>query len=736
MLFRCRILATRWRNPENGWSVLAAKVDGEPGTVSLVGFFPEMAEGETVDVEGDWTEHPKYGRQIKATSFKPVETRDADGVRRFFASGRFRNIGQARAAAIADHFGPDAVEILKADPGRIREVPGIGRRYVAAFVEDWEALGSSRDVLLLLTAAGVGAATAQRICGAYGNNAMAVLRDDPYLLCEEVWGVGFAIADRIARSLGTDPLDARRQTAAILRVLGEATGEGHLFLRRDPLLARARDLLAKNTPFENEADAADFLERIVDALPGTLDETERERKTVRVDDAVYLPRLYRCEKRVAEWALDAMRREVPGGDPRELAETLRRWEASESIELDPCQREAILKACGSALFVLTGGPGTGKTTTLRGVVALLRAAGRRILLAAPTGRAAKRMTEVISLEAKTIHRLLEYDPVGNLFGRNADNPFADCTLVVDESSMIDVPLMASLVAALGRGCSLMLVGDADQLPSVGPGTLFRDLLECPQVPSARLDVIHRQGADSEIPVNAMRIHRGEMPEANPDDAKTNFHLRYVRRAEEARELLVRLVTEEIPMRFGVDPMRDVQVLLPMHKGILGTESVNEELQRRLNSASPPFRSGDLELRRGDRVMQQKNDYDHNIFNGDLGTVAGFDPRSGKVQVDFGELVELDAKEMRDVKLAYACTIHKSQGSEYPVVAIALDRSHAKMLQRTLLYTAVTRAKSHVFLIGTREAVAQAVRHEPTERRNGRLSELLASGNEFFSYLRD
>ena len=734
MRFVCEILGTRYRQERSGWSVLSVRLKGEKKKVAAVGVFPPLENGEWAELEGEWTEHPQYGPQIKVSSFRPMDAQGGEGIVRFFASGNFRNVGQGRAKAIYARFGDKAIDLLRDDPSRIRDVPGFSARMAAAFVEDWNAAAGSRDALVLLMEAGVGPATAQKICAHFKDAALEALRENPYGICDEIFGVGFSTADRIARTLGTDVLHPRRMRAGFLDRLKHAATEGHLFLRREQLLARTRDLLVSNTRFDDEDGANLFLERLEEQLPAELEEAERGQLLVESEEAVYLPLLYRAERTVADWISGALRNPMPDFPREDLERALDLWAERESIRLDGCQRDAVLEAATSPVFVLTGGPGTGKTTTLRGLVELLSRFGRKFLLAAPTGRAAKRMAEVTGEEAKTVHRLLEFDPHANRFGRNETNQFRGKTLIVDESSMIDVPLMSSIVRALGPGCSVVLVGDADQLPSIGPGTLFRDLLQCSSIPSARLSVIHRQGADSMIPRNAVRINSGEMPEEIADDSATNFHVRWTRSAEETRALLLELVSEEIPKRYGAHPMRDVQVLLPRHHGVLGTDDLNAELQRRLNADNPPFRVGGLELRRGDKMMQQRNNYDLNVFNGDVGAVVGIDPAARKVQIDFGEVVSLGVEELDDVRLAYACTIHKSQGSEYPFVVVALDPEQGKMLQRTLLYTAVTRAKSHVFLIGSRLAALRAVQHEPTERRNGRLRELLAAGDDFFRLL--
>ncbi len=737
---RFKIISTRWRSAESGWSVLNAVLEGEKGECAVVGHFPPLERGEELDVEGEWGNHPKYGRQFKAKSFTIAQPSEGEGVVRFFASGSFRSIRTKRAEAIVAHFGPLAIEILRKEPKRIGEVPGFGRRSVKLFLEDWEQLSTWREALMLLTSAGIGSSLSTRICKHYGEETLEVLRKNPYQLCDTIWGVGFGRADKIALANGL-PIDSvERLEAALIHTLQLSTLDGHTYLPREQLLQKGATLLQGATSRAQGVDEERlslFAEQLYEELPQVLQNLTTQEKLINSEGAIYLPQLHRDELTVAEWVRVALQRRARSIDPARLERALTRWSSAEGVDLDPLQRQAVLRAARAPLYLLTGGPGTGKTTALKGLVYLLGSAGVELLLAAPTGRAARRMSEVTGLNALTIHRLLEFDPKAYTFRRNQNNPFFNKCLIVDEISMVDLSLMASLLKALDSNCTLILVGDADQLPSIGPGTLFRDLLSYDKIESTRLMTIHRQGADSAIALNAQRINRGEMPRAvEAEGVEGNFHLIATHSAEESRDQLLSLVTEIIPEKYGVHPIDDIQVLIPMHKGILGTEELNRALQERLNPHGRKFRIGPVDLCEGDKVMQFKNDYESNIFNGDIGRIVGEKKNEPAAIIDFGEWVAITAEKIDQIGLAYASTIHKSQGSEYPIVVVALDRSHHRMLQRTLLYTAVTRAKKEVFLIGPPAAILQAVKSEPTVQRYSRLPELLRQGEDFLLHLHE
>ncbi len=709
-----RILFT---NPENGWSVVRMRPEDAP-SFTATGPLLGVREGDELRLSGRWVDHARFGEQFEADSYVQVAPSTLDGLRRFLGSGRIRGLGPKIAARVVERFGLDTLEVLDTDPGRLLEVRGIGARTVERIRTSWEQHRGVQQIMIFLTSHGVAPGVAVKAFRRYGAGAVEVVRSNPYRLAEEVFGVGFLTADRIARKLGVPPDAPERLAAGLLFALQEATGQGHVFLPADELQERAAALLDAEKEGLKEA-----LERL----------RSRELVVVRPrpgeTPAVYIPRLETAEATLARDVHELLAGKS-SVTPVVVDRAIEWYQRRARIRLAARQREALAAALAEKIVVITGGPGTGKTTLIRGVVDILGMKEAKVLLAAPTGRAAKRLAEATGLAARTIHRLLEFNPTLGSFSRDRHNPLdADC-LVIDEVSMLDVELAASLLEAVPPGCRLVLVGDADQLPSVGPGNVLADLIASQTVPVVRLDRIFRQAESSLIVVNAHRVNAGKMPELEGGE-ESDFY--FVARDDPAAaaDLAIDFAARRITERFGLDPILDVQVLSPMRRGELGVTRLNERLQALLTPPGPELVVGWRRFRAGDKVMQVRNNYELDIFNGDLGRVLGFDPEERSLMVDFdGRPVVISSEELEDVVPAYACTIHKSQGSEYSAVVIVLHHQHHVMLQRNLLYTAITRGRRLVVIVGSKRALGRAVANATVRRRYTLLADRLRgrSGN--------
>ncbi len=699
-----------YANEENGWAVIRVRTDaGVP--VTAVGTLLGVRRGDRLRLTGRWVTHPKFGEQLEVTGYVPVAPSTRQGIRKFLASGRIRGVGPVMAERLVDQFGLQTLDVLEHEPGRLTEVPGIGERKAARIVASWREHRGIYPVMVFLQAHGVGPALAVKIYKRYGAAAVDTVRENPYILAEEIHGVGFLTADRIARSLGIEPDAPQRLRAGLIHTLQQAVQEGHTYLPRRRLLEAAARLL------EVETEA---LTRPLAALEGT--------GAVVVEaggdgEGVFLPRLHEAETVTAGELLRLLNGPEPFAVKPEPAVAW--YERRSGLTLDDEQRRALATALSNPVTVITGGPGTGKTTIVRGLTSVLAAKEKRVLLAAPTGRAAKRLSEATGLSARTIHRLLEYQPAEHAFARHRQRPLEGDLLVVDEVSMLDVELAAALLAAVPPRCRLVLVGDADQLPSVGPGQVLADIISSERIPVVRLRHIFRQEWDSLIVTNAHRINEGRMPVLPRGEELADFY--FIERADPAAAAatVVDLVASRIPGRFGLDPVADIQVLTPVHRGELGVTALNTGLQQALNPSGEELELGFRRFRLGDKVMQIRNNYDLGVFNGDLGRVHGVDEEEGALLVNFdGRLVPVPPENLDELVVAYACTIHKSQGSEYPAVVIALSDQHWVMLQRNLLYTAVTRGRRLVVLVGTRRAMARAVQNASQQRRHTRLADRL------------
>ena len=703
-LLRCVVERITYQNPENGYSVLKVKVKGYNDLVTLVGNLLEVPVGSVLLCRGEWKVDKRYGSQFVAATWEETMPATVYGIEKYLGSGLVKGIGPRFARAIVQRFGTETIDIIETEIERLYEVPNIGRKRVAKIRESWEKQKDIKNVMLFLQGSGVSTAYAAKIYREYGKESIDKVRENPYRLADDIWGIGFKTADGIAAKMGYEKEDPRRCRSGILYTLGQLSDEGHVYAGEEQLVKTAGQLLEAG-----ETAIRDTLAGMLQAEDLILDK-----------DAIYLPPFYHAEcgtsRRLRDLAESTGRSLFDGlFDPSSLT-------AETGIEYDEVQLAAIRQAVTSKVMVLTGGPGTGKTTTTQGIIAALKKAGLRVLLAAPTGRAAKRMSEATGMEAKTIHRLLEYNPQDG-YKRNDENPLEGDALIVDECSMIDILLMNNLLKAVPVGMRLVFVGDIDQLPSVGAGNVLRDIIDSQRIPVVRLVRIFRQAQKSRIVMNAHAINQGRFPDTS-NGRDTDFFFMREDDPERAAETIVRLVKERLPRAYRESPDR-IQVLTPMQRGVVGAANLNLLLQQALNPSGPSLNRGGYTYRQGDRVMQQRNNYDKDVFNGDLGYIREVDTEDRTLKVDFdGKWVEYDVTELDELTLAYATTIHKAQGSEYPIVVMPVLMTHFVMLQRNLIYTGITRAKKICVLLGAAKALAYAVRNVSVLKRNTRLKERL------------
>ena len=703
-LLRCVVERITYQNPENGYSVLKVKVKGYNDLVTLVGNLLEVPVGSVLLCRGEWKVDKRYGSQFVAATWEETMPATVYGIEKYLGSGLVKGIGPRFARAIVQRFGTETIDIIETEIERLYEVPNIGRKRVAKIRESWEKQKDIKNVMLFLQGYGVSTAYAAKIYREYGKESIDKVRENPYRLADDIWGIGFKTADGIAAKMGYEKEDPRRCRSGILYTLGQLSDEGHVYAGEEQLVKTAGQLLEAG-----ETAIRDTLAGMLQAEDLILDK-----------DAIYLPPFYHAEcgtsRRLRDLAESTGRSLFDGlFDPSSLT-------AETGIEYDEVQLAAIRQAVTSKVMVLTGGPGTGKTTTTQGIIAALKKAGLRVLLAAPTGRAAKRMSEATGMEAKTIHRLLEYNPQDG-YKRNDENPLEGDALIVDECSMIDILLMNNLLKAVPVGMRLVFVGDIDQLPSVGAGNVLRDIIDSQRIPVVRLVRIFRQAQKSRIVMNAHAINQGRFPDIS-NGRDTDFFFLKEDDPERAAATIVRLVKERLSRAYRERPDR-IQVLTPMQRGVVGAANLNLLLQQALNPSGPSLNRGGYTYRQGDRVMQQRNNYDKDVFNGDLGYIREVNTEERTLKVDFdGKWVEYDVTELDELTLAYATTIHKAQGSEYPIVVMPVLMTHFVMLQRNLIYTGITRAKKICVLIGATKALAYAVRNMSVLKRNTSLRERL------------
>jgi exodeoxyribonuclease V alpha subunit len=693
----------RFHNSESGWTVLVAIREDTHEAVTIVGSFPEVQEGEPIVATGEWRQDKRYGRQFAADSLAIVVPTSREGIERYLAAGHVKGIRGGLAKKLVARFDTDLLRIIEEEPNRLREVGGVGAKTLKKITESWGEQRGVRNLMVFLAQHGLGGGRAFRIHKHYGDRAIAAIRENPYRLSHEVRGIGFRTADAIARSLGYDLASPFRLLAGLRHIVESAREGGHCGLPQGEVLTETAKLLEVKEELVQIAIDTAIQMRVV-----MVEEIDGRR-------LLFDPALHAAESRIAQ-TLTVLSAERPSWSNINIDAALAAAEADTAISLDPTQRKAIGVALRSKAAVITGGPGVGKTTLVNALMSVLKSVELDVLLAAPTGRAAKRLAESTGMPAVTIHRLLEMSPESNRFQRNEENPLDCDVLIVDEASMVDVPLLDALLRALPRKAAIVMVGDADQLPSIGPGQVLHDILASERVPSIRLTEIHRQAAGSDIISNAHRINRGEHPKFGARPGESDMFLFPAKAPEVAVRHVVELVTERIPRQFGLKALRDVQVLAPMRNGTAGVHLLNRELQRAIN---PPERHKSARVERpndiffspGDKVMQVENNYDKNVFNGDVGVMATVDMEEETFTVDFGAdlIADYTFDEADQLTLAYATTIHKSQGSEYPAVVVVLMPQHSIMLRRNLLYTAVTRGRRLVVVVGDTSAIGTAVR---------------------------
>ncbi len=693
-------------NEISGFTVarLMTKDGGVP--VTVVGPLMNPRPGEVLHLEGEWQQHAAYGRQFRVSSFKIGYPTTEKSIRSYLGSGHIKGIGPEMATRIVARFGRRTLAVIEADIQRLQEVKGIGTKRMAQIREAWSQHRDLREIMLFLQVHELPTGHAARILQTYGDKAVAVLRGNPYRLADDIQGIGFKTADRMARQLDFDPTAPARVEAGVLHLLGADAEKGHVYCPRPELEKEVTELLGVDNALASAA-----IDRLAKKKRLVLDS-----RAAPPTASVYQASLHHNEVSVARHLL-RLQHDQGGLSPLDAGQALAWVQPHLGLELAAQQKKAVAASLDANVLVITGGPGTGKTTIIKAILALQNRRQARIHLTAPTGRAAKRMAETTGSRATTIHRLLEFSFQKGGFQRNPDRPLVTDLVIVDEASMIDIRLMDHLLGALPSSARLILVGDIDQLPSVGPGNVLRDIIACGCFPVATLTEIYRQARSSAIIVNAHRVNAGDMPGLKNDSADNDFFFITREDPEQALETVVHLVAERIPKGFGLDPLRDIQVLSPMHRGLVGASNLNRVLQARLNPSDQELVRGAYTLRLNDKVMQVRNNYDKEVYNGDIGFVVRIDLAAATVGILFeGREVAYDTSELDEIVLAYAVSVHKSQGSEFPAVVVPVLTQHYVLLQRNLLYTAITRGRRLVVIVGTSKALALAVKNASPRRR--------------------
>lgn len=720
-----------FRNPETGYSVLRVSCDGDgafrlrPREAVAVGLCGAVWEGEEIRATGEWVMDKVHGRQFKASSIACATPHSASGMERYLASGLISGVGPEYAKRIVAKFGENTLDVLDRFSSRLTEVPGIGKTRAQRIKASWDKGVAMREIMIFTQTYGISVSKTVDIYRRYGQDTIAIIKSDPYRLCRDIWGIGFATADKIAMSLGMAKDAPQRARAALIHTLRtEAEDGGHCWTLEPDLLLQANELVGIAVERLSEALKEEELDgRIVAEHVGGVAEAPRR---------IYLSELYRSECNVAS-KVRRMLCAPTSFKPIDADRAVAWWERATGFRLAPAQDRAVRASLVNKVSIITGGPGVGKTTIVRALVDIYQArkgaAGHsaiRVVTAAPTGRAAKRLSESTKTKAQTLHRLLKYNPKTREFTYNARNRLAGDVFVFDETSMVDIRLMENVALAIPDEASVILVGDTDQLPSVGPGNVLRDLIASGKIACSRLTEIFRQDNSGFIVRNAHNVNEGKGLEMPPPGMESDFYFIQQRDPEKALSFALDFMTNRIPRKFGMNPMHDVQVLSPMRKNLLGTENLNNLIQRRLNPEGPAVRRGSALFRQGDRVMQLRNNYDKDVFNGDVGFIVSADPEDRRLVVVFdGRPVEYSAGDMDELSLAYATTIHKSQGSEYPAVIVLMHNQHYMLLQRNLLYTAITRGKKLVMVIGSAWAVSKAIETNTVSARRTALAERIA-----------
>ena len=716
-----------FRNEGNGYTIAKMKAAGaRSDAITIVGNLLSVSEGEVLKLKGQWRNHPKFGEQFEVVSYESVVPATVKGMERYLGSGLIKGIGPVMAKRLVAKFGIETLNVIESDAARLGEVEGIGEKRIGMIREAWDAQKEIRDVMVFLQGHGVSPAYAAKIYKRYAKESIKIVRENPYRLAMDVFGIGFITADRIAEKMGMAKDSQVRAEAGILHVLHQLSGDGHVYYPYEPLVEECKKVLGleRDVIVRAFGEVAGDRKIVIEDISG--EELKENNK------AVYLSKFHACETGVAARLKGLL--QYPKIFLRAFnGEKALEWVQRElKIDLAEKQKQAVREAIEKKIMVVTGGPGTGKTTIINSVIRIYARLGHRVLLAAPTGRAAKRMSEATGQKnaARTIHRLLEWSPKEGRFKRDENNPLPAGLIVIDEASMLDTVLMHQFLKAVPMEATLVLVGDVDQLPSVGAGNILKDVIDSGKIPTVRLDKIFRQARESLIVVNAHRVNSGDMPVTDKSKflsgaALQDFYFFQVEEPELALEKIIGLCKEKIPGKFGFNPMDDIQVLTPMHRGIIGAANLNAELQRHLNPSKDELVRGGLSLKVGDKVMQIRNNYQKDVFNGDIGRVRKIDREEQEVAVDYdGRTVRYEYPELDEIVLAYAVSIHKSQGSEYPAVVIPVLTQHYILLQRNLLYTAITRGKRLVVLVGTKKAIAIAIKNDKPQKRYTLLRERL------------
>ncbi|OPL12759.1 MAG: recombinase RecD [delta proteobacterium MLS_D] len=705
---RGQIDRVTYTDEESGFTIARVRIGGERTLITCVGPMINPLPGEIIDMTGEWTSHPRYGRQFKVESCRTSVPATVQGIQKYLGSGLIKGIGPVMSKRIVAKFGPGTLDVIENNIERLMEIPGIGKHRLDIIKKAWREQKNIRSVMIFLQGHGVSPSYAARIFKQYGNDSIEIVSENPYRLATDITGIGFLTADRIARRIGFDRESVKRAEAGVLYVLNGLADQGHVYYPEKELLEESRAILEVEEP---------VVEKALRSL--------HTRGKIIIDEqghpdhrAVYLPSFHLAEVRTAE-RLNALIATPPPERGFDVDDALVRARRTLSIDPAPQQVQAMRSSASCKVMIITGGPGTGKTTIVRAVLAMHDTGRYQIMLAAPTGRAAKRLEESTGREAKTIHRLLEFSGRKGGFQRNRLRPLECDLLIVDEASMIDIVLMHHLLEALPQRSALILVGDVNQLPSIGAGAVLKDSIESGKLPVVELTEVFRQARESAIIMNAHRINRGEFPDISTiRNGLSDFYFIEQEDPEKVLDILLRLVCERIPSRFGFDPVDDIQVLTPMNRGTLGVANLNNELQKALNPREDGVTRGGRTFRIDDKVIQVVNNYDKEVFNGDIGRIVSVDEEQQDIRVLFDDQSSAvyDFTELDELAPAYAVTVHKSQGSEYSAVVIPVTTQHYMMLQRNLLYTAVTRGKKLVVLIGTKKALAIAVKNDRTQRR--------------------
>lgn len=696
-----------YQNEENGFTVLRLKEETKSNLITVTGYFAGISVGLLLEVKGRFGVS-KYGEQFEASEYKENVPTTLEGIKKYLSSGLIKGVGAVYGKKIVDYFKEETLEVLENSPERLLEIDGIGEKKYEQIIASYASQREIKDVMIFLQSHGVSSTYALKIYKTYKNDSIRIVSENPYALAEDVFGIGFHIADKIALTMGFERESLKRTKAGLRYILIQNSGRGHVYVDKKTLLSEGEVLLG----------VSEFL------LEDSLDDMIIHEEVIfEAPDAVYLPSLFVCEN----GAVKRIESILMSGKftVKERDKVLAKVVAKNHLSYNEEQKSAILAALKEKIMILTGGPGTGKTTTTLGIIQGLEEINQRILIAAPTGRAAKRLSEITGKESKTIHRLLEFSPLEG-FNRNENNPL-DCNVVIiDEFSMVDIVLFYHLLKAIPDSASLIFIGDVDQLPSVGPGNVLRDLIGAGLIKTIYLQEIFRQGKESKIITNAHLINKGILPKIENSEGDDFFYIKEVKR-ERIFSVIKKLCQERLPKKYGVDPIEDVQVLVPVKKGVVSTKTLNELFQDTFNPVGPAIVSGESTFRVHDKVMQLKNNYDKNIFNGDIGRIAEVDESDSSLLVQFdNELISYEYSELDELQLAYAITIHKSQGSEYPVVIMPLVNQHFMMLQKNLIYTGLTRAKKLFILIGNDRALTMALKKDTIDKRNTALRNKLVS----------